>query len=83
LETAQASLPGLHPENKHKMTDQPTAERILKACAASSLTISKHAAGEEILRRLTPLSGVQEDVLQRLGLEITVYGQLAIQVIGP
>src|SRR2546427_284504 len=31
LETAQASLPGLHPENKHKMTDKPTAERILKA----------------------------------------------------
>src|SRR2546426_11967732 len=26
LETAQASLPGLHPENKQKMTDKPTAE---------------------------------------------------------
>src|SRR5262249_35669835 len=31
LETEQASLPGLHPENKHKRTDKPTAERILKA----------------------------------------------------
>ncbi len=37
------------------MTDTPTAERILKA------------AGEDILRRLTPLSGVQEDILHRLG----------------
>jgi transposase len=30
LETEQARLPGLHPENKQKMTDKPTAERILK-----------------------------------------------------
>jgi transposase len=82
LETAQASLPGLHPENKQKMTDKPTAERILKAFADISLTIIKNAAGEEILRRLTPLSGLQEDILQRLGLEITLYGQLEIQVIG-
>ena len=31
LETEQASLPGLHPENKHKRTDKPTAERILES----------------------------------------------------
>jgi transposase len=82
LETAQVRLPGLHPESKRKMTDTPTAERILQAFADISLTIIKHAAGEEILRRLTPLSGVQEDILQRLGLETTLYGQLEIQVIG-
>ena len=82
LETAQASLPGLHPENKHKMTDKPTAERILKAFADISLTIIKNAAGEDILRRLTPLSGLQEDILQRLGLGTTLYGQLEIQAIG-
>src|SRR5213595_1895722 len=57
LETAQASLPGLHPENKHKRTDKPTAERILKAFTGVSLTII-HATGEEILRRLTPLSAL-------------------------
>jgi transposase len=82
LETAQASLPGLHPENKHKRTDKPTAERILKAFAAISLTIIKHAAGEDILRRLTPLSGLQEEILQRLGLGATLYRQLEIQAIG-
>jgi len=82
LETTQASLPGLHPENKQKMTDTPTAERILKAFSDISLTIIKHAAGEEILRRLTPLSGVQEDILQRLGLGTTLYAQLEIQVSG-
>jgi transposase len=82
LETEQASLPGFHPENKHKMTDKPTAERILKAFSDISLTIIKTAAGEDILRRLTPLSGVQEDILQRLGLGATLYGQLEIQATG-
>jgi len=82
LETAQARLPGLPPENKPKMTDKPTAERILKTFADISLTIIKHAAGEDMLRRLTPLSGVQEAILQRLGLGATLYGQLEMQAIG-
>jgi len=82
LQTDQTKLPGLHPEHKTKMTDKPTAERILKAFADVSLTIIKHAAGEEILRRLTPLSGLQEDILQRLGLGASLYGQLEIQEMG-
>jgi len=73
----------VHPENTQKQTDKPTAERILKAFSAISLTIIKNAAGDDILRRLTPLSGVQEDLLQRLGLGATLYGQLEIQAIGP
>ena len=64
------------------MTDTPTAERILQAFAAMSLTIIKNADGEDILRRLTPLSGLQEDILQRLGLGVALYGQLEIQAIG-
>jgi transposase len=82
LQQDQAKLPGLHPENKQKMTDKPTVERILKAFSQVSLTIIKHAAGEEILRRLTPLSGSQEDILQRLGLGTSLYGRLEIQEIG-
>jgi transposase len=82
LQNDHAKLPGLHPENKTKMTDTPTAERILKAFADVSLTIIKKAAGEEILRRLTPLSGLQEDILQRLGLGASLYGQLEIQEMG-
>lgn len=81
LEIAQASLPGLHPENKHKRTNKPTVERVLRAFAGISLTILKKAAGEDILRRLTPLSELQEDILQRLGLGVTLYRQLEIQTI--
>ena len=82
LEQAQASLSGLHPENKQKVTAKPTAERILKAFSDISLTIIRNAAGEEILRRLTPLSEVQEDILQRLGLGTDLYRQLEIQETG-
>jgi transposase len=82
LETAQAKLPGLPPENKQKQTDKPTAERILTAFAALSLTIIKNAAGDDMLWRLTPLSALQEDILQRLGWGATLSGQLEIQAIG-
>jgi len=82
LQNDHAKLPGLHPENKTKMTDTPTAERILKAFVDVSLTIIKNAAGEDILRRLTPRSAVQEDILQRLGLGASLYRQLEIQEMG-
>jgi transposase len=68
LAQEQATLPGLHPENKRKSTEAPTAERLLQAFTGVSLTIIQSAAGEEILRRMTPLSSVQEAILQRLGL---------------
>jgi len=78
LQNDQVQLPGLHPENKKKMTDKPTAERLLKAFADVSLTIIKQATGEDIVRRLTPWSAFQEDILQRLGLGISLYRQLEI-----
>jgi hypothetical protein len=56
LPNAQATLPGLPPANRTKRTDTPTAERLLKAFSAVSLTIVKTAAGEAMLRRLTPLA---------------------------
>ena len=52
LANEQAKLPGLHPEHRTKMTDTPTAERLLTAFSKVSLTIIKTAAGEDILQRL-------------------------------
>jgi transposase len=82
LEQDQATLPGLPLENKRKMTGTPTAERLLQAFAGVSLTIIQYAAGEAILRRITPLSGVQEAILHRLGLGTNLYRQLEIQNMG-
>ena len=79
LQRDHAKLPGLHQENRHKCTDKPTAERVLKAFSKVSLTIIKDVAGREMSRWLTPLSSVQQDILQRLGLEASLYRQLEIQ----
>jgi len=56
LQNDHVTLPGLHPANRKKMTDTPTAARLLTAFAAVSLTILRTNAGEDMLRRLTPLS---------------------------
>lgn len=79
LQQDQATRPGLPLENTTKRTDKPTAERVLKACADVALTIIQHATGEDLLRRLTPLSGLQEAILQRLGLGTQLSRQLEIQ----
>ena len=79
LQRDHAKLPGLHPENKQKGTDKPTAERLLKAFSKVSLTLIETPAGEAILRQVTPLSVVQEEILKRLGLSPSLYRQLEIQ----
>ena len=79
LAQEQATLPGLHPENKRKRTSTPSAERLLQAFVGVSLTIIQFVTGEELLRRLTPLSAGQEAILQRLGLGTHLYRQLEIQ----
>ena len=82
LAQEQATLPGLHPENKRKMTDTPTAERLLHAFAGVSLTIIQYAAGEEILRRITPLSGVQEQSCNGWGWVLISTGSLKCRIWG-
>jgi transposase len=78
LQRDQDKLPSLHPENKQKRTDKPTAERLLKAFSKVSLTLIQTTAGEVILRQVTPLSTVQEEILKRLGLSPSLYRQLEI-----
>jgi len=82
LQKENAKLPGLHLENRKKGTDQPTAERILKAFSKVSLTIIKDKMGMEIGRWLTPLSSVQQEIIQRLGLDTSLYAQLEIHHTG-
>ena len=79
LQNEQAPLPGVHPENGKKVTNTPTAERILKAFREVSLNILQTATGEEIRRWLTPLSALQQAILSRLGLATSLYQQLEIQ----
>lgn len=75
LQTDKVKLPGLHPENQRKETDKPTAERILKAFDGITLTIIQDANGNEVLRWLSPLTTVQQTILNSLGLD-GAYGLL-------
>jgi transposase len=82
LEQEQTALPGLHAENRLKWTAKPTAERVLKAFSRVTLTILQDRSGREIGRWLTPLSSVQQEIMQRLGLDASVYAQLEIHDTG-
>ena len=79
LHNEHAPLPGVHPENGTKMTNTPTAERILQAFSGVSLTILQTVTGEEIRRWLTPLSALRQAILYRLGLATSLYRQLEMQ----
>ncbi len=76
LKNDNAKLGGLHPENRRKETDTPTAERLLKAFSDITLTIVKK--GETVIRHLTPLSDVQKEILKRAGLNPSLYEDLEI-----
>jgi transposase len=78
----QTALPGLHAENRLKWTTKPTAERVLKAFSRVTLTILQDTLGKEIGRWLTPLSSIQQEIMQRLGLDASVYTQLEIHNTG-
>jgi transposase len=78
----QTALPGLHAENRLKWTAKPTAERVLKAFSRVTLTILQDRAGREIGRCLTPLSSMQQEIIQRLGLDASLYAQLEIHHTG-
>jgi hypothetical protein len=55
---------------------------VLKAFSRVTLTILQDQAGREIGRWLTPLSSVQQEMMQRLGLDASVYAQLDIHDTG-
>jgi len=69
LQQDKVQLPDLHLENRQKKTDKPTARRLLSAFSNIYLLIIKTSFGE-IFRHLTPLSKLQMDIIDRLGLEV-------------
>src|SRR5882672_8071695 len=56
LQNEQAHLPGLHPENGRKMTNTPTAERILQAFPAVADALIGVTAGDPVSTRLGTVS---------------------------
>jgi len=78
LQAAQDELVGLYPQNPRKGTAKPTATRLLKAFDNITLTIIH--LPDRLLCHLTPLSSLQERILELLGLSPEVYRALASEI---
>ncbi|QBH14120.1 IS1634 family transposase [Desulfobacter hydrogenophilus] len=78
LKEEKTELPDMHPENHKKTTAKPSAEKILKAFSKVNLTIICDMAGNVIMRSLKPLSNLQKQIIQKLGLDSSIYTQLEI-----
>lgn len=76
LVASGVGLVGLHPENPKKETCTPTAERLLEQFCEITLTCVR-VAGQEILH-ITPLTAIQNRILEILGLPPDTYSRLGV-----
>ncbi len=73
-----ATLSGLYAGNPKRETARPTAERLLEAFQAVTLTVIETVleGGWQVYRHLTVLSPLQERILELLGFSSRVYRRL-------
>jgi len=74
LHTEQATLTGLNPNNPKQATDQPTAERLLRAF--SNITVTLIDVQGRSLGHVPPLTTVQQEIIRLLGLPVDLYSRL-------
>ena len=74
LVDTQDSLTGLYPENPKKSTTKPTTERLLKAFGNITLTIFEMEG--QSYRHISPLTPLQEKIIQLLGFSPRIYTDL-------
>jgi transposase len=70
-----ASLQGLYAGNPQRATQQPTAERLLRAF--DDITWYQVSDGQTTWQQVTPLSNQQRRILDLLGISEAVYTRLA------
>jgi transposase len=75
LKQAQTTVVGLYPQNPKQATAIPTTERLLQAFANINLTIIQFP--DCILHHVTPLTALQVQILELLGLSPDVSRSLA------
>jgi len=74
LATAGAKLAGLYAGNPKRVTDRPTAERLLEAFQGITLTIIQ--GPQQTDRHVTALSPLQQRILEVLGFSSVLYTRL-------
>jgi transposase len=68
------TLTGLSAGNPKRATSRPTTEMLLRAFKDLTLTVIHH--GGQIISHLPPLSGVQQQILDLIGLSPDIYVRL-------
>jgi transposase len=71
-------LPGLYPGQAKRVTDRPTAKRVLEAVSRARITLTQVERGGDVHWHLTPLPKLVKRVLGCLGLSEAVYTRLVI-----
>jgi transposase len=71
LQTTEEGLDGLYAGNPKRETDKPTTERLLKAFEGIYLNVVQ--LPDETIRYITPLSALQQRILDLLGISSGVY----------
>lgn len=71
LAATDEKLKGLYAGNPNRATNQPTAERLLKAF--DNITLYRHETETEVWYEVTALSPLQRRILQALGIPESVY----------
>lgn len=74
LQSQGEKLAGIYPGNPKRATAPPTTELMLRVFEGGTLTVI--AQGGEVRAYLTPLSSVQQRILQLLGLSPEIYLRL-------
>jgi transposase len=77
-EQSGETLPGLYPGQAKRVTESPTAKRVLEAIARARITLTQVESGGEVRWHLTPLPKLVKRVLDYLGLSEAVYTRLLI-----
>jgi transposase len=77
-EQSGEKLPGLYPGQSKRVSESPTAQRVLEAIARAGITLTQVESGGEVRWHLTPLPRLVMRVLAYLGLSEAVYTRLLI-----
>ena len=76
LAQTKAALVGLYEGQPNRVTERPTATRLLKAFARAEITLTRVELGGQVRWHITPLSDLLERVLTLVGLPRTSYERL-------
>jgi transposase len=77
-EKSSEPLKGLYPGQPKRVTDRPTAKRVLEAISRTEITLTQVESGGEVRWHLKTLPELVKQVLGYLGLSEAVYTRLVI-----